>query len=78
MAPYVQSVEKQARTVNIEVDFLTAKTSRMLPGYSADIEVILKEQNTLVGVPTGAMLEGNDVLCLPVSSYQQHNRKRTE
>ncbi len=34
----------------------------MLPGYSADIEVILAEADKALRVPTEAVLEGNQVL----------------
>ena len=36
----------------------------MLPGYSADIEVILAEQPNTLRIPTEAILEGNKVLVL--------------
>jgi HlyD family secretion protein len=63
VAPYVQDVEKQARTVDVEVDFADpADTRGMLPGYSADIEVILDERRDVTRVPTEAILEGNKVL----------------
>ena len=42
IAPYVTAVEKQARTVEIEVDFDDPQSAgRLLVGYSADVEVIL-------------------------------------
>jgi HlyD family secretion protein len=63
IAPYVLEMEKQARTVDVEVDFLcTTDCIQMLPGYSADIEVILKEHANVVRIPTEAILEGNQVL----------------
>lgn len=63
IAPYVLEIEKQARTVDVEVDFLCPEECEgMLPGYSADIEVILKENKTTLRVPTEAVLEGNKVL----------------
>ena len=63
VAPYVREVEKQARTVDVEVDFADPEDTRnMLPGYSADIEVILDERKSVVRVPTEAILEGNKVL----------------
>jgi HlyD family secretion protein len=63
VAPYVLDVEKQARTVDVEVDFVDPEdTKDMLPGYSADIEVILEERKDVVRVPTEAVLEGNKVL----------------
>ena len=63
IAPYVLEIEKQARTVDVEVDFLCPEECEgMLPGYSADIEVILEENKTTLRVPTEAVLEGNKVL----------------
>jgi HlyD family secretion protein len=62
IAPYVQDVEKQARTVDIEVDFVSEKDkANMLPGYSADVEVILDTRQHTLRIPTEALLEGNRV-----------------
>lgn len=62
ISPYVQDVEKQARTVDIEVDFLSDKDkANMLPGYSADVEVILDTRQNTLRIPTEALLEGNRV-----------------
>jgi len=59
IAPYVLELEKQARTVAVEVDFLCPENCQdMLPGYSADIEVILDEREAALRVPTEAILEG--------------------
>lgn len=70
IAPYVEDVEKQARTVNIEVDFLSDKDrSRMLPGYSADVEVIIDTHKHALRIPTGALLEGNYVYTYDPSSH---------
>jgi len=42
IAPYVQEAEKQARTVEVEAVFADpADFATMLPGYSADVEIIL-------------------------------------
>ncbi len=63
IAPYVLEIEKQARTVAVEVDFVCQQDcENMLPGYSADIEVILDEAEKALRVPTEAVLEGNQVL----------------
>ena len=63
IAPYVLEIEKQARTVAVEVDFVCQQDcENMLPGYSADIEVILDETEKALRVPTEAVLEGNQVL----------------
>ena len=62
VAPYVLDLEKQARTVDVEVEFLDqADCDCMLPGYSADIEVILAEHPDVLRVPTQAITEGNRV-----------------
>jgi HlyD family secretion protein len=65
VAPYVLDFEKQARTVDVEVEFLRpADCGCMLPGYSADIEVILAEHGDVVRVPTEALREGNKVVVI--------------
>jgi HlyD family secretion protein len=59
VAPYVLDVEKQARTVDVEVEFLSeASKANMLPGYSADIEVILDTRKDTLRIPTESLLEG--------------------
>lgn len=62
VAPYVLEMEKQARTVDVEVDFVCQEDCKnMLPGYSADIEVILESKDNILRIPTEAILEGNKV-----------------
>ncbi len=62
IAPYVLDLEKQARTVDIEVDFSAAsETAGMLPGYTADVEVILDSSSSSLRIPTEALAEGNQV-----------------
>ena len=63
VAPYIVAVEKQARTVDIEVSFDdTVQDKQLLVGYSADVEVILDTRNNVLRVPTTALLDGNRVL----------------
>lgn len=63
IAPYVLAVEKQARTVDIEAVFLDEKqTEKLLPGYSADLEVILDTRFDVVRVPTEALIKRKNVL----------------
>ncbi len=62
VAPYVMDKEKQARTVDIEVDFISPKDNRnMLPGYTADVEVILDSHDKVLRIPTQALLKGKQV-----------------
>jgi HlyD family secretion protein len=63
IAPYVLDREKQARTVEVEVGFSDAEdTADMLPGYSADIEIVLAEKAGILRIPTEAIIESNRVL----------------
>jgi HlyD family secretion protein len=65
VAPYVTAVEKQARTVEIEVVFDDPKSAgRLLVGYSADVEVILDVRKDVLRVPTAALMQGGKVLVL--------------
>lgn len=68
MAPYVLDLEKQARTVAIDVRFDTVPENvRLLAGQSADIEIILAQQNML-RLPTEAVQEGGKVLAYDEAS----------
>jgi HlyD family secretion protein len=63
VAPYVVDVEKQARTVDVEVEFSDPKeTQALLVGYSADVEIVLDTRADALRVPTAAIQEGNRVL----------------
>lgn len=63
VAPYVVAVEKQARTVDIEVDFDDAKAIGPLRvGYSADVEVVLDKRTDVLRVPTTALGPGGRAL----------------
>jgi HlyD family secretion protein len=78
IAPYVLEVEKQARTVDVEVDFVCQQgCENMLPGYSADIEVILDEQDNALRIPTEAVLEGNKVLVFAVDKLLEQREIKT-
>ena len=78
IAPYVLEVEKQARTVDVEVDFVCPEDClHMLPGYSADVEVILDEQDKVLRVPTEAVLEGNKVLVFTADNRLEQHEIRT-
>jgi len=63
IAPYVLDIEAQNRTVEIEVDLDdTDILSKLLPGTSADVEVLLEVREGVLRIPTPALLEGNRVL----------------
>ena len=78
IAPYVLEIEKQARTVDVEVDFICQQDCmNMLPGYSADIEVILDEKGNVSRIPTEAILEGNKVLVLTADNLLEQREIKT-
>lgn len=63
VAPYVLDVEAQNRTVEIEVELEdTDLAAGLLPGTSADVEVILAVRDGVLRIPTGTLLEGSKVL----------------
>lgn len=62
IAPYVLDREKQARTVDVEVEFtLPEDIRKMLAGYSADVEIILDVRQNTLRIPTTAVLDGDRV-----------------
>jgi len=64
VAPYVLDTEKQARTVEVEAEIDDRGDALLLPGYSADVEVILAEHADVLRIPTRALVEGNRVYVL--------------
>ncbi len=65
IAPYVLALEKQARTVEVEVEFDGADDIRhLLVGYSADIEVVVDVHDNVLRIPTSALMPGSRVLLL--------------
>ena len=62
IAPYVLDVEEQNRTVEIEVEFSDHDfASSLLPGTSADVEVILTVKDDVLRLPTSTLFAGNKV-----------------
>ena len=62
VADYVLDREKQARTVDIEVIFENPDDMlEMLPGYSADAEIILRTRDNVLKVPTETIIDKQQV-----------------
>lgn len=62
IASYVLDREKQARTVDVEVDFADPEDFQvLLAGYSADVEIILDVRSDALRVPTEAVVDGQRV-----------------
>ena len=65
VAPYVLDTEAQNRTLEIEVSIDDPKIAEsLLPGTSADAEVILETRADVVRIPTSALLRSEKVLLL--------------
>ncbi len=65
IAPYVLEQAKQARTVEIEADFLESSApGNLLAGYSADVEIILDARPEVLRIPTEAVLKDGFVYLL--------------
>jgi HlyD family secretion protein len=65
IAPYVMEVEKQARTVDVDVRFDNfPKDVPLLIGYSSDIEIILDERTDVLRVPTETIIDKKFVYVL--------------
>lgn len=60
VAPYVLDVEQQNRTVEVEVELSDAAfAATLLPGTSADVEVVLAVRDDVLRVPVLALFEGD-------------------
>ncbi len=63
IAPYVAALEKQARTVDVEVAFADpAEAKGLLVGYSADVEILLERRDAVLRIPTSAIRDRDKVL----------------
>jgi HlyD family secretion protein len=77
IAPYVLALEKQARTVEVEVEFddpqAAQKEGNLLVGYSADIEVVVESREKVLRIPTSALMPGNHVLVIDDGKLAERN-----
>ncbi len=65
VAPYVLDALEQNRTVEVEVAFAdVVALAGVLPGTSADVEIIVDRRADVLRVPAAAIAEGGEVLVL--------------
>ncbi|MEE8368536.1 MAG: efflux RND transporter periplasmic adaptor subunit [Thermoanaerobaculia bacterium] len=65
ISPYVLDLQEQNRTVEVEVEFIDDEfAANLLPGTSADVEIILEVNDGVIRIPTSALMEGSRVLVL--------------
>ncbi len=63
VSSFVETRQEQNRTLRVEAVFQEAKLpANLLPGLSADLEVILEARSQVLRIPTYALLEGSRVL----------------
>jgi HlyD family secretion protein len=75
IAPYVLAIEKQARTVEVEVEFDSPGESRsLLVGYSADLEVVVDARDGVLRIPASALMPGNRVMVLASGGLLEERR----
>lgn len=78
IAPYVSAQERQARTVDIDVDFASQDEARgLLVGYSADVEIILASREDVLRVPTAALRPGSTVLVVGADGILEERSLQT-
>jgi HlyD family secretion protein len=76
IAPYVLDLEKQARTVDVDVKFdAVPEDVALLVGYSADVTIVLKHIDRTLRVPTEALVSGNKVWVLTDGKLHQRTIK---
>ena len=65
VSPVVNDVREQNRTLEVEVEMRPDPTApQPKPGTSADVEIILARRDSVLRVPTNAVIEGKRVLVI--------------
>jgi HlyD family secretion protein len=65
VAPFVLDIEEQNRTVEIEVELDDREfASTLLPGTSADVEILLDVRENVLRIPTSSLVAGNRVFAI--------------
>lgn len=77
IAPYVTEIEKQARTVDVEVNFTESSNYALLVGYSADVEVIIDRHEHVLRIPTQAIRQQSKVLVLGQGDHLEERTLET-
>ena len=76
LAPYVLDLEKQARTLEVEVELTEpAPDLAWLAGYSADVEIVIERREGVLRVPTAALKPDGTLLVLDPTTGRLGERK---
>lgn len=74
VAPYVVEVEKQARTVDVDVRLDNLPSDiLLLIGYSADVEIVLDKKDSVLRIPTEAIVDKKTVYVLAEGVLQKRD-----
>lgn len=72
---YVEDKEKQARFVTVEIELADdPRKASLLPGYSADAEIILAARKDVTRIPSEALMEDGGVLIFNPASGKIEQR----
>lgn len=75
---YVVDLEKQARTVEVELAFADPDDLQaLLVGYSADVDIILETRADVLRIPTEALLESHYVYLINTAGKLEKRRIET-
>lgn len=75
---YVIDLEKQARTVEVDLSFTNpADLKDLLVGYSADVDIIIETHDNVLRIPTEALLENQYVYVADRENKLQKRRVST-
>jgi HlyD family secretion protein len=74
VAPYVLALEKQSRTVEVEAIIDDPEMNVLLPGFSADVEIILDRREAVLHVPTSVVMEDSSVYVIPANGGMLEKR----
>lgn len=77
IAPYVTEIEKQARTVDVEVDFIQPPRDPLLVGYSADVEAIIERRENVLRIPTQAIRQDQKVFVVGSDNRLKEQQLKT-
>ncbi|MCC7279479.1 MAG: efflux RND transporter periplasmic adaptor subunit [Chromatiaceae bacterium] len=75
LAPYVLDAEKQARTLEVEVEVIDPPAElAWLAGYSADVEILVERREGVLRVPTAALKPDGTLLILDPATGRLRQR----
>ena len=75
LAPYVLDAEKQARTLEVEVEVIDPPAElAWLAGYSADVEILVQRREGVLRVPTAALKPDGTLLILDPATGRLRQR----